>query len=87
MCSPASLCCVCLLCAEQVVYSGFVEIFYKKQLPVTDEINIMRAASMNQNSKITAQLADNLFAFKSKKINSLKVFYFLGITACWYFNN
>ncbi len=48
--------CVCLVfAAEQVVYSGFLEIFHWKQLPAAAKNNAMRAVRVNQNSKVAAE--------------------------------
>ncbi len=45
--------CVCLLFdADQVVYSGFLELFLWKQLPCVAENDAIRAARVNQHSKV-----------------------------------
>ncbi len=52
---------LCLLSyAEQVVYSGFLALFYWKQLPAAEN-NAVRAVRVNQSSKVaTGQLNNEL---------------------------
>ncbi len=44
-----------LFVVEQVVYSGFLELFLRKQLPAVAENHAMRAVRVNQNRKIVGQ--------------------------------
>ncbi len=43
--------------AEQVVYSGFLELFLRKQLTAAAKNDATRTARVNRNSEVAAQTA------------------------------